>query len=53
MAELENGKTEVFCGHARSLSEARRKLAPAQEASRMRGWKNFTFEVVELVETPA
>jgi hypothetical protein len=53
VAELENGKTEVFWGHTRSLAEARRKRAPAEEASRMRGWKSFAFEIVELVETPA
>lgn len=32
VAELDNGKTEVFWGHARSLAEARRKRAPADEA---------------------
>lgn len=51
VAELENGKTEVFWGHTRSLAEARRKRAPAQEAARMRGWKSFAFEIAELVET--
>lgn len=53
VAELENGKTEVFWGHTRSLAEANRKNAPAREAARMRGWKNFAFVVVELTETPA
>lgn len=53
VAELENGKSEVFWGHARSLAEARRKRAPAEEAARMRGWKRFTFEIADLVETPA
>jgi hypothetical protein len=52
VAELENGKTEVFWGHARSLAEARRKRAPAADAARTRGWRNFTFEVAELIETP-
>lgn len=51
VAELENGKTEVFWGHARSLAEARRKRAPADEARRMRGWKSFVFEIAELVES--
>ena len=37
VAELENGKTEVFWGHTRSLAEANRKNAPAREAARMRG----------------
>ena len=53
VAELENGKTEVFWGHTRSLAEARRKQAPAQDAARMRKWKIFTFEIAELVETLA
>lgn len=51
VAELQNGKTEVFWGHARSLAEARRKRAPAEEAARMRGWKSFAFEIAELVES--
>lgn len=53
VAELENGRTEVFWGHARSLAEARKKRLPLAEAARMRGWKRFTFEIAELVETPA
>lgn len=53
VAELEGGKTEVFWGHTRSLAEARRKRAPAEQAARTRGWKSFSFEIVELVETPA
>jgi hypothetical protein len=53
VAQLENGKTEVFWGHTRSLAEARRKHAPAKEAARMRGWKSFEFEIAQLVETPA
>ena len=53
VAELENGKTEVFWGHTRSLVEARRKRAPAEEAARMRNWTSFAFEIVELVETPS
>jgi len=53
VAELENGKTEVFWGHARSLTEARRKRAPAADAARTRGWKSFSFEIAELVETLA
>lgn len=52
VAELENGKTEVFWGHTRSLAEARRKRAPADEAARARGWKGFAFEIAELEETP-
>lgn len=53
VAELENGKTEVFWGHARSLAEAKRKRAPADEAARQRGWKRFIFEIAELEETQA
>lgn len=52
VATLENGKTEVFWGHERSLADAKRKRTAAGEASRMRGWANYIFEVVELVETP-
>ena len=53
VAELEGGKTEVFWGHTRSLAEARRKRAPAPDAARSRGWTSFSFEIAELVETPA
>lgn len=53
VAELENGKTEVFWGHSRSLAEARRKRIATEEAARMRGWKSYAFEIAELVETPA
>ena len=52
-AELERGKKEVFWGHTRSLAEARRKRMPAEDAARTRGWNSFTFEIAELVETPA
>ncbi|MGC1271237.1 MAG: hypothetical protein WA842_11655 [Croceibacterium sp.] len=51
VAELENGTTEVFWGHTRSLAEARRKRAPAEDAARMRKWTSFAFEICELVET--
>jgi len=53
VAELENGKTEVFWGHTRSLAEARKKRAATQEAAKMRGWKRFDFEIAEVVEIPA
>jgi len=53
VAELANGKTEVFWGHTRSLAEARKKRAATQDAAKMRGWKSFTFEIAELTETPA
>ncbi|WP_333835783.1 hypothetical protein [Novosphingobium sp.] len=51
VAILENGKTEVFWGHRRSLAEAQRKKAPAADAARQRGWRSFTFEIAELTET--
>lgn len=51
VAELHNGKTEVFWGHTTSLAEARRKQAPAADAARTRGWKSFAFEVAELTES--
>ena len=53
VAELESGKTEVFWGHTRSLAEARRKRGPAEHAAQTRGWKSFSFEIAELVETLA
>ena len=53
VAELENGKSEVFWGHTRSQAEARKKRAATQDAARTRGWKSFTFEIAELVEAPA
>jgi len=53
VAQLENGRTEVFWGHTRSLAEARRKEAPAADAARMRGWVSYAFEIAEVVATPA
>jgi len=49
VAVLENGKTEVFWGHTKSPAEANRKRAAASDASRQRGWKEYSFELVELV----
>jgi len=51
VATLENGKTEVFWGHTRSLAEARKKRAATQEAAKMRGWSRFAFEIAELAES--
>jgi len=51
VAVLENGKTEVFWGHAASLKEATGKRAATQEAARQRGWRDYAFEVVELEES--
>lgn len=53
VAELGNGKSEVFWGHTRSLADARKKRAATQDAARIRGWKSFSFEIAELVEVPA
>ncbi len=53
VAELENGKAEVFWGHTRSLAEARKKRAATRDAARVRGWVRFSFEITELVETSA
>lgn len=53
VAVLENGKTEVFWGHAKSQAEARRKHIAADEAARQRGWRSYAFEVVEVVRTAA
>lgn len=51
VAILENGKTEVFWGHSRSLADAKKKTIAAKEASKMRGWQSYEFEIVELVES--
>lgn len=51
VASLENGKTEVFWGHTKSLAEAKRKRTAADEAARQRGWRSFEFEVVEVVRS--
>lgn len=53
VAQLQNGKTEVFWGHSRSLAEAKKKRIATEEAARLRGWVSFAFEIAELVETPA
>ena len=53
VAELKNGRTEVFWGHSQSRTEAERKRIAAAEAARMRGWKSYVFEIAELVETSA
>jgi hypothetical protein len=53
VANLENGKTEVFWGHTPTLADAKKKRIATAEAARMRGWKSYVFEIAELVETPA
>lgn len=53
VALLENGKTEVFWGHSKSLKEATGKKAALADAARMRGWRSFEFEIVALTEAGA
>lgn len=50
VAQLQNGKTEVFWGHAGSLKEAAGKKIATEEAARQRGWAGYDFEIVELSE---
>lgn len=52
VAHLANGKTDIFWGHTKSLSEAKRKQTAANDAAAMRGWTRYDFEIVELVRTP-
>ena len=51
VAELANGKTEVFWGHASSLKQATGKQAAAAEAARQRGWTHYDFAVVAVTES--
>lgn len=53
VAELENGKTEVFWGHTKSLAEANGKKSATHDAARQRGWTSYRFEVVDLERTLA
>jgi hypothetical protein len=53
VAHLGGGRTDVFWGHATSLREAKGKKTAAEEASRLRKWERYDFEIVELTETPA
>jgi hypothetical protein len=53
VATLENGKTEVFWGHTKTLAEAKKKRTATAGAAKMRGWNNHVFEIVALVETDA
>lgn len=49
VAVLETGKTEVFWGHTKSLTEAKRKTGAAGDAAKTRGWRGFTLDIVEVV----
>ena len=48
VATLENGKNEVFWGHTKSLAEATKKRTAAKDAARQRGWKDYSFDIVEV-----
>lgn len=51
VADLGEGKTEVFWGHTKSLPEAKKKRTAAVDASKQRGWKGYAFEIVEVVKS--
>jgi len=51
VAQLGNGRTEVFWGHTKSLPEAKKKRTAAVEAAGKRGWESHEFEIVELVRS--
>lgn len=53
VALLQNGKTEVFWGHTKTLAEAKRHRTTAIDAARTRGWSSHQFEIVELEEREA
>lgn len=51
VATLENGKTEVFWGHTKTLVEAKKKRTATVEAATQRGWTSYEFEIVEVEKT--
>jgi hypothetical protein len=51
VAVLQNGKTEIFWGHAKSLAEANGKRGAAADAERQRRWRSYAFEIVKLVQS--
>jgi hypothetical protein len=51
VADLGDGKTEVFWGHTKSLPEAKKKRSAAVDAARNRGWRSYDFEIVEVTRT--
>jgi len=51
VAQLGNGRTEVFWGHTKSLPEAKKKQTAAVEAAGKRGWESHEFDIVELVRS--
>ncbi|WEK43912.1 MAG: hypothetical protein P0Y64_03525 [Candidatus Sphingomonas colombiensis] len=52
VALLENGRTEVFWGHVKSLREATAKKTATADVAKQRGWTSYDFEVVALTEGP-
>lgn len=53
VARLENGRSEVFWGHTKSLAEAKRKRTATFEAAAVRGWVSYQFDIVEVTSSPA
>ncbi len=51
VAQLGNGKTDVFWGHSKSLAEARKTKSLAVEAAATRGWKSHAVDIVALVRS--
>lgn len=51
VAVLDNGNTEVFWGHTKSLAEARKKRNALADAARTRGWQRHDFEIAELTRS--
>ena len=51
VAVLQNGNTEVFWGHCKSLPEANKKRGAAEEASGQRGWRSYAFEIAVVEKT--
>jgi hypothetical protein len=49
VAQLGNGKTDVFWGHSKSLAEAKKTKNLAVEAAQTRGWTGYVVDIVELV----
>jgi len=51
VAYLGNGRTEIFWGYTKSLTDAKRKRSATADAAAKRGWENYDFDIVELVRT--
>lgn len=50
VAQLHDGRTEVFWGHTTSAKEAASKETLIEQAARRHGCRGFDFEVVALTE---